>query len=352
MLRSWSSPRSRRYPILAVGLLLALPSLAQENMTVESISRTMALTDKEKQDLHAGKFVHREAEETSKKELAGRLAILLPAPLAEVKELSQNFTLFNLSPAVIAMKVLVDDQPTQVQFLDAVFTSQESGEIRKLADAGPGSEFNLSQDEIDSLQSLRAQHAGRCDQDAACQKAFSDAYSRLLYDRMKSYRAGGIATIAAYQRGEQEIANPAEELQKTGDALTLIKEHLPALYKSFMEHPESQIEGVEHFFLWKKQKIQDRPTFSLAHRMRFESDESLIVLDREFYVGQSYNSLVSVAGAFAVDDQTVVVYLNRTSTDQVAGFGSGTKHAIGRKMMIGEIKKNLTQLRDKIAAGS
>jgi hypothetical protein len=34
-----------------------------------------------------------------------------------------------------------------------------------------------------------------------------------------------------------------------------------------------------------------------------------------------------------------VIYTNRTSTDQVAGFGGGAKRAISGKFMAGELKK-------------
>ncbi len=54
---------------------------------------------------------------------------------------------------------------------------------------------------------------------------------------------------------------------------------------------------------------------------------------RQFYVGQSYNSLQILIGLFPAGDKTTMFYLNRTSTDQVAGFLSGTRRSIGRKLM-------------------
>ncbi len=39
-----------------------------------------------------------------------------------------------------------------------------------------------------------------------------------------------------------------------------------------------------------------------------------------------------------VEKGTLVVYLNRTSTDQVAGFGSSTKRALGSKIMTSRLE--------------
>ncbi len=44
-------------------------------------------------------------------------------------------------------------------------------------------------------------------------------------------------------------------------------------------------------FMWLKQNVQDRPTFVLSHRMQFEDKGLVLHVERQFYVGQSYNSL-------------------------------------------------------------
>jgi hypothetical protein len=102
---------------------------------------------------------------------------------------------------------------------------------------------------------------------------------------------------------------------------------------------------MESRYIWKKATIQDRPTFSLGHRIVTRSVDGYLVFYREFYVSQSYNSLQTGVAVFPIGDQTLVVYVNRTSTDQVAGFGSSMKHGIGRKMMVREMRKNFDELK-------
>ena len=40
-----------------------------------------------------------------------------------------------------------------------------------------------------------------------------------------------------------------------------------------------------------------------------------------------------------VDEGTLVIYTNDTSTDQVAGIGGGAKRGIGRTLMAGQLEK-------------
>ena len=66
---------------------------------------------------------------------------------------------------------------------------------------------------------------------------------------------------------------------------------------------------------------------------------------RQFYVSASYNTEQAVAGFVPVPEGTLVVYANRTSTDQVAGFGGGTKKAMGKKLMASQLQGLYEKLR-------
>jgi hypothetical protein len=51
------------------------------------------------------------------------------------------------------------------------------------------------------------------------------------------------------------------------------------------------------------------------------------------------------------EDSSVLFYSNRTYTDQVAGFGSVTKHSVGGKQLAEGIKALLTDIRAGIESG-
>ncbi len=57
-----------------------------------------------------------------------------------------------------------------------------------------------------------------------------------------------------------------------------------------------------------------------------------------------------MVGCVPVDDGVVVFYRNRTSTDQVAGFGSGLKTGIGRGQMLDRIVQHFSDLRKALEA--
>jgi hypothetical protein len=185
---------------------------------------------------------------------------------------------------------------------------------------------------------LRKKFGKGCSKDAACSKAVMDEYRSVLEGRLKAYQAGGMAAIEGYTRGSKS-AEPSEELKKAGEAGKLTKQAYPEIYNAIVNYPKGDQSKLKSTFMWLKQNVQDRPTFVLSHRMQFEDKGLVLRIERQFYVGQSYNSLQISVGLFPSGDKTTLFYLNRTSTDQVAGFMSGTRHSVGRKMMEKEIRK-------------
>jgi hypothetical protein len=69
--------------------------------------------------------------------------------------------------------------------------------------------------------------------------------------------------------------------------------------------------------------------------------------DREFYVSHDYNETQAIAALLPVENGTVVTYVNRTTTDQLGGFGASTKQSIGRSMMA----KQISEIFEKSRAG-
>jgi hypothetical protein len=66
--------------------------------------------------------------------------------------------------------------------------------------------------------------------------------------------------------------------------------------------------------------------------------DAWLIAHRQYYVTASYNVVQILAGFLPVKDGTLVVYVNRTSTNQVTGFGGSTKRTLGTKVMTSQIK--------------
>ena len=119
----------------------------------------------------------------------------------------------------------------------------------------------------------------------------------------------------------------------------------PDLYRGLLEYPEHQPAGVQHAFFWVKEIANDRPVFSLSHRMVQRRPDGLILLSRTFYAGHSFNALLAGAGVLPVEGGNVVFYTNRTSSDEVAGFMQGVRHEMGRAMMRDALTKSFEAIR-------
>ena len=64
-----------------------------------------------------------------------------------------------------------------------------------------------------------------------------------------------------------------------------------------------------------------------------------MMLERQFYVSTGYNAEQAVAAFLPADAGTVVVYANRTSTDQIAGLGARAKRSIGSKVLASQLEE-------------
>lgn len=87
------------------------------------------------------------------------------------------------------------------------------------------------------------------------------------------------------------------------------------------------------------QRVQGRPTVILSHWALQLHEEFAIVAQRQFYVGQGYDALQTLVGAFAIGDgESLVFYENRNSTGQITGFDSSLAHTLGSKVMLEEVR--------------
>lgn len=340
--------------VLAWVMLLAaarpVPAAAVESLTLEGLEGALRLTPEEIEMLRRGEIVQRSSEETSRKELSLTFVVVLSHPYDDVIRGIRDEISLRADSSVIAFRELPEGKTRAEDFAGAVFGPDEGDELRALADVKPGAEFNLSAAEIARFQALRREHPGRCDREPACAAAFNRAWSTMLLERMRAYRAHGLEGIADYDRGG-DVARPAEELQGALEALEPFGRQMPAFYRAVMYYPRSPLEGIEHSFYWRKGEVQKRPTFSLAHRMALETPEGYIAVERTFYVQQSFNSLQRAAAVFPLDGaRTICFYNGRTSTDQVDGFGSGMRHSIGRRMMFERLRENVENLRKQLDA--
>ncbi|TVR84977.1 MAG: hypothetical protein EA405_00135, partial [Rhodospirillales bacterium] len=194
------------------------------------------------------------------------------------------------------------------------FDAADHGEIRRLLEVRPGSDFNLSKDEIDALRG-RLRGISTDTHDATT--AVSEAYRDILIGRFEAYSAGGVDALAPYARGGGSVTEPAAELQ-AGPLHQMPA--LRAVAAAFADRPEAAGgDDVKHTFAWVRRTVQDRPVFALVHQVTVPGDEHCMVGQRQFFVGHSFNTLQSATLLLRADRGTLVLIVNATTTDQITG---------------------------------
>jgi hypothetical protein len=157
-----------------------------------------------------------------------------------------------------------------------------------------------------------------------------------------------LSGIAPYARGRDKQSRPAEDLRRATEAAKATKKYTPAFYDVLMSYPRDNPVGLTQYFFCIRYAMSGRPNFALRHRLAIAVDDAYVVADRDFYVSSGYNDTQAIAGLLPVENGTVVVYLARTTTDQLGGFGASAKQAIGRSLMA----RQLTAIFEKYRTGA
>jgi hypothetical protein len=318
--------------LVAIGCALSL-SLARADMpSGEELLGRIGVPPAKVAELDLGKTISWEPPENSDKELADAVAVYVQVPLAKVVAFVKKGDFAGLDATVTAQASLPERAGAEAFKRFAL----PEDEAQDLLDATAGDKFNLSQEEFARFAELKA---GGADAQAAAQR-----YREILAERYQAYRQKGLAGIAPYAR-DGGRADPAEELRvAAGRGIALVQNYFPELYDAWLNYPKPLPDGATERFTWQSRKVEDRPTATLTHRLTQATDGGALVLQRQYYVGHSYNSSQLALGCLPYRDGALVFYSLRSSTDQVAGMGSGLKHSIGRDRMKAEMVKQLQGL--------
>lgn len=285
-----------------------------------------------------GEIVARNIDERSDRELAIAVVMRLRESHREFYERVRGGQFFEIDSTVLQAEEIPPTSTGPAAFSKLRLDPEE---VRKLGTATPGTEFNLSRSEIDELR-----HAA-----AVGDEAVLGAYRQVLAERLRAYQATGIDGVAPYARRGSAQAAPARDLRLAISSIAGLDDRCPSFYRSFADFPARADPGVSHHFFWAVQRIQARPTVILSHWALQLHEEFAVAGERQFYVGQGYDALQIVVGAFSIGPgESLVFYVNRTSTGQVAGFGSSVAHPLGRKMMLRAVTALFHEIREAVPA--
>jgi len=321
--------RRARWAIIAsmlLGLagLSPLPTAAQP--TAEEILGDMHWPPAEKAKILAGEFVNSSIENVSARDLSVAIGFQVRVSPAELaKQVVAGLTIH--ADAQVAAHGQIRGNGSARDFQGMTLSDAAADAFLQ---ATPGSDLNLSSDEIAAFRASSAQADPRTAALAQLQK--------ILLTRHATYRTSGLDGIAPYDRGH-ETRSGGEDLRKASASMTVVKRRFAAFYEMMNGYPGATVPGMHERFSWIQYGTGIKANYVVEQLVTANVDEVHAVLQRQIYASQGYNVEQAVAGLFPVDEGTLVVYVNHTSTDQVAGFGGSAKRSIGTKMMVSQLEK-------------
>ena len=321
-------------------LLHPLQRLRKPRRPPDEVAKALGFTDAEIGQIKGGQIVSKDLKEGSDKELAGVIGALFPQPINELVDLALDGKLMDSDPTILAHQVWKPDASADEAFAGIGLAPNEASEAQFFLQASADGRLNLSTEEIDQFRKLKAPSGQAV-------SAVSAQLQAMLKARYQAYQQKGLQGIAPYARGGRNTASPNTELTLAIHE-SLPGEWLPGFRQALFNYPSDPLRGMEHRFLWYKQTVENRPTFILADRASLRTADAAVLTEEQFYVGHSYNSNFIIGGCFTVQGGTLVFYMNRTFTDQVAGFGSSLKHGIGRGQMLSAVAANLQRIRTQL----
>jgi hypothetical protein len=297
-------------------------------------------TDQERQ-LTAGDTISYDLVERSESELGAGVAMYLPIPLPRVAEVLTAPDIVLRDSSITASGPIAPGAGLAA-LAGFKFAASETGEAEDVLDAAPGSRFNLAPAEIAAFDALRGTLRG-ADRKAVLE-AVAAQWRMLLFQRWQAFRTRGLDGIAPYAR-RGGVSDPAALLRVAADDARIVGPFLPGLEEELLRYPAEQTPTTRSRFYWVKRQVQGRPTPILIHHLVDVTPELALYVERQVYVGHSYNASQILSAAVPFESGVLIFSSNRVSTDQVTGIGGGMKKVIGRRQLRAEIVRRFDRIR-------
>jgi hypothetical protein len=318
-------------------LCLAAAPARSQLPAAETLLADLGLAPDEIAQVKAGQLVHHSVAAASERELTTGLAFQVATPPAQlVKNLAQDL-LDSVDPNVTAFGV-VSTPGSAADFAKLTLSPNAQARAQAYVRAKPGGDLNLSAQEIAALGALGS---------GAAPAAVETKVRDLLLERVQTYRARGLAGLAPYAR-DGGTRSPGDELRTATQASKKLAQYAPAAYQLLLSYPDARPPGTEEVIRWSQFEGHGVPTIALTQVLIVPDGEARVALQRQFYASTGYNAEQAIAAFLPAAGGTVVVYANRTSTDQITGFGGSAKRSIGSKLLASQLEDLFQKARARV----
>ena len=323
--------RRRSFAAVAVllGLALANPTSAENTPAPPSlteVAEAYGFTSDDVEAMLSGEAVLGDLRAVSDNELALSAMFLTNKPLSW--HLDRIEAARSVDPTLEGMGFFGDDPMADLAPLEL-----GDDELDRIAKAEVGDDFNLTKSEVERIRA-----AAKAEGKAARRRDVLNAFKAVLADRVARYRRGGLSSIEAYDRGDGDRSQPANQLARALEQLRVTTELAPRVVEALRAFPEMPHPEIPSRLAWARNDAEGRVLVSLTHRVSGQSGASAVAIEHRFFIHHTLTSMQAAAVAFPVEEGTVVLYANRTGTDLVTGFGSSIAKKIGTALMRREVK--------------
>ena len=326
------------------GLSLAMASPAWSD-DLASWMTSLSFSSDDVAAVRAGELVSGRLESASDRELAVAIVVKTSADpsrivsaLAQGRALSRNAKVKHFEAV---------SKPMGAGALSAVELTPE--QVKRWREAEPGEDINLSKDEFEILKSSLAQAGGA----SASVPAVEEAVENVLHARMKLYQQAGLDGVAPYERSSGSVRDAAGELRLASRADQKIGLLPETFYDVLLAYPDRVPAGFDETFFWTSEEGPGSMLLNLTHRFSVQLDDgSYGTVQRQFYVSDGYNVEQAISRIIPFEGGSIVLYTNRTSTDQVDGFGGSARRSIGDRMMEGELSTLMRSVLGSVSSKS
>lgn len=308
--------------------------------SIDVLLKRLGYSEEDKSALLAGKIIVTDLKKTRDDQLFAAVAMQLYAPLALLAENVRKGHNIEADQNVMVFGKLTAKGGIE-EFAKARYTKDDADEVKRLIRVKADGTFNLSRPEMKALKgALSGVSAG---DPLAADKA-SEAYRALLAGRKRAYLEKGLDGIDDYQAGD--TLDPAAQLRAVVDQVgPFMDQFFPAFGKALGGFPQGQSPDISNDFYWMKRDVEGRPAFVLAHQMVQSGDDYVVLSQRQYFVGHTYQSSQAVAVMLPTEAGSAIFYGNSANTDRITGFFSGIARSVGQSRTREDLTKYFDDVR-------
>jgi hypothetical protein len=312
---------------LALAGFVALPATAAPPAAAELLA-DVGFSPAEIARIEGGELVARTIEASSQRELVAAFAFLVATSPGDLLSQTRLGLIDRVDPNTLAF-AMIPGAPSLAAFAKLTLAPDAPKEAQAYVGAKPGGALNLSTEEIATFAALGS---------AAAVPAVEQAVRAALLARLQAYQSKGLAGIAPYALPGGKQRSPADELRSASQAAKTLEKYVPAAYQMLLDYPASKAPGTQEGFRWTRYLANGVPTVSLTHSLFVPDGDAWVIVQRQYYVSTGYNSEQAIGAVLPAKNGTIVYYSNRTSTDQVTGFGGSAKRSIGSRLLASQLQ--------------